>query len=91
MRTKPNRSPRKAGAAGALLRAMLLVGPLAAAIAFGIAPRTGERLVAANGAEGIDTMTTGSVSPSRFTFALGSAPAGGCQRLADGLAGGSCR
>ncbi|WP_279479024.1 hypothetical protein [Aureimonas sp. SK2] len=91
MRSKANRSPRRAGTAGALLRATLLVGPLAAAIAFGIAPRAGERLVAANGAEGIDTMTTGSVSPSRFTFALGASPVGGCQRPADGPLGGICR
>ncbi|KQQ79822.1 hypothetical protein ASF65_12430 [Aureimonas sp. Leaf324] len=90
MRKKPNRSPRRAGVAGALLRAALLVAPLAGAIAFGIAPRGSDRLVAANGSEGIDTMTTGSVSASRFTFAVGAAPVGGCLRVGDGRPGGSC-
>ncbi len=86
MRRTSHRSPRRAGVAGALLRALLLVGPLAGAIAFGVAPRGEDRLVAANGSEGIDTMTTGSVSSSRFTFA----PAGGCLRLPDGRGSGRC-
>ena len=86
MRMKPHRSPRKAGAAGALLRAFLFVGPLAGAIAFGLAPRGEDRLVAANGSEGIDTMTTGSISSSRFTFA----PGGGCMRLPGSMGKGTC-
>ncbi len=53
-------------------------------IAFGLAPRGTDRVVAANGTEGIDTMTTGSVSPSRFTFAVGGLTAGACLRLPDG-------
>lgn len=90
MRKKPNRSPRRAGVAGALVRAALLVAPLAGAIAFGIAPRGSDRMVAANGSEGIDTMTTGSVSASRFTFAVGAASSGACQTLATGRPGGAC-
>ncbi|WP_182085169.1 hypothetical protein [Aureimonas sp. ME7] len=81
--------------AGALVRALLLFGPLAAALAFGVAPRSGgDRLVASNGAEGIDTMSTGSVSSSRFTFAIGSAPViarpAGCLYFPDGTQRGAC-
>lgn len=90
---RKTRSRGRSGVGAALLRAMLLVGPLALALVFGVAPR-GDRLVTASGGEGLDTMTTGSVSSSRFSFAVGSPRAAGslgpCLRFPDGTDRGAC-
>lgn len=89
---RKTRSRRRSGAGTALLRATLLVGPLALALAFGIAPRA-ERTVMAGGGEGLDAMTTGSVS-SRLSFASGRPDAAGplrsCLRFPDGTNRGAC-
>ena len=84
---------RRSGTGAALVRASLLVGPLALAIVMGIAPRS-ERTVAANGQDGLDMMATGSVKPSSFSFAVGGPTAptqiGPCLRFPDGSQRGAC-
>jgi len=93
-RNRRRRSVRRSGTGAALLRALLLAGPLAIAVLLGMGANRPERLVASNGPEGLDAMSTGSVSGSRFTFTLG-APAvpasfAGCLRFPDGSQRGAC-
>ena len=81
---------RKPSALGAVGRAALLAVPLGAALVLGLSPRS-ERDVMAYGADGIDTMSTGSVSPSRFAFSFQRGGSNeGCLRFPDGSQRGSC-
>ena len=95
-RRRRSRPARPSGTLGALARALLLAGPLAIAVVLAAGPRAdrSERLVAANGPDGLDAMTTGSVSGSRFTFAVGAPTVppsfAGCLRFPDGSQRGAC-
>ncbi len=76
------------GTGAALMRAMLVVGPLALAVVVGIAPRS-DRVV--SGGDGIDMTMTGSVKPSSFSFTTGApTQVGSCVRFGEFNQRGSC-
>ncbi|WP_062218122.1 hypothetical protein [Aureimonas sp. D3] len=89
-KSRSKRRTRRSGAGAALLRAMLLVGPLALAIVVGLSPRFERSL----SGDGIDMSITGSVAPSSFSFAMGapSSPSylNSCLRFPDGSQRGAC-
>ncbi|WP_427024242.1 hypothetical protein ACP4J4_17310 [Aureimonas ureilytica] len=81
---------RNGGTGAALLRALLLAGPLAIAIVVGLSPRAERSL----SNEGIDMTMTGSVKPSGFSFAIGGPASptafGACLRTSDAAPRGMC-
>ena len=89
-KSRSKRRLRRSGAGAALLRATLLVGPLALAIVVGLSPRFERSL----SDDGVDMSITGSVLPSGFSFAM-SAPTSPsnlhpCLRFPDGSQRGAC-
>lgn len=83
--------------AGALLRALLLVGPIAGMLVGALASAPGarsDRLFALDGAEGLDRTTTGSIGRPSVAFPAGgplTLPNGGpCLRFPDGSQRGAC-
>ena len=81
---------RNGGTGAALIRALLLAGPLGLALVVGLSPRFERSL----SPDGIDMTMTGSVKPAGFSFAVGGAGAtsqfGPCLRTGDGSQRGAC-
>jgi hypothetical protein len=97
-RSVHHRQRRAGQTVRALVRASLLVGPLAAALVLALASAPGGRTgqsAAFDAADGLDATTTGSITRPSVPFATGdpiSRPNGGpCLRFPDGSQRGACR
>ncbi len=98
MHTAPIRKRRRGTqTARALMRALLLAGPLGAVLllALGSAPGgRNDRILAMDGADGLDATVTGSITRPSVPYATGNpldrANGGPCLRFPDGSQRGAC-